>query len=128
MGLLRHSRAHAGQGTVAVVAVIVVFAALVAVSIPAYLGFQDRREEKRAKTDLLAAAWTADAYRAKHGSYAGMDYVDLLKIDPRIPPTLTVTWARRTSYCLTDSQRGTTVSMAGPSRNGAKFSANADCA
>jgi Tfp pilus assembly protein PilE len=72
----------------AVVVVAVAFAGLVAAAVPAYLGFQDRRAEKVAQSHLLAASWTAEAYRQAHGSYTGMDSADLLKIDPRVPHTL----------------------------------------
>ena len=128
MRILRHIEACSGQGLLEVVAVIGTFSALLAVAMPAYLGLQSRKDDKRARSHLLAAVWTADAYRADHGSYIGMDALDLLKIDGRVPATLTVAWARRGRYCLTDTQRGSTWSILGPYRGSAKFTASADCA
>jgi len=123
---MRRLAATDGQ-TLAVVVVVVVFAGLVAAAVPAYLGFQDGRAEKTAESHLLAATWTAAAYRQDHGSYAGMDTADLLKIDPRVPHTLAVVSAERHRYCLTDSVRGRSWSIAGPYRGDAKFMANASC-
>ena len=116
-----------GQSVLAVVAVVVVFAGLVAAAVPTYLGFQNRRAEKTAESHLLAAVWTVEAYRQSHGSYAGMDSVDLLKIDPRVPEGLAVVSAQRHRYCLTDSVDGRSWSIAGPYRGAATFMANAYC-
>jgi type II secretory pathway pseudopilin PulG len=121
-------RLAAGDGqTLAVVVVVVVFAGLVAAAVPAYLGFQDRRAEKTAESHLLAATRTADAYRQAHGSYAGMDSADLLRIDPRVPQTVAVVMAQRHRYCLTETVSGRSWSISGPYRGDAKFMANAYC-
>ena len=127
MQIMRRLAASDGQ-TLAVVVVVVAFAGLVAAAAPAYLGFQDRRAEAVAKEHLIAASWTAEAYKQAHGSYAGMDAADLLKIDPRISRTVAVVSALHRRYCLTDSVRGRSVSMAGPNRGNARFMANASCA
>lgn len=127
MRIVRRLGACDGQGFLEVIAVIGVFGALLAVATPAYMGFRGRSADKDAKAGLLAAVWTADAYRAKHGSYAGMDALDLFKIDPRIPSSLTVSLAKRGKYCLTDTVHGRTWSIAGPYRGDAKITASADC-
>jgi hypothetical protein len=77
---------------------------------------------------LLAAVQAAEAYRADNGSYAGMDTVDLLRVDPRVSPTLAVAKTRRSRYCLTDTVRGNTWSIAGPFKGNVEFMANAGCA
>ena len=124
---MRRLAASEGQSTLAIVFVVVVFAGLVAAAVPTYLGFQDRRAKKTAENHLLAATWTAEAYKQDHGSYAGMDSADLLKLDPRIPETVAVVSAERRSYCLTDSVSGRSWSIAGPYRGDATFMANASC-
>jgi Tfp pilus assembly protein PilE len=123
---MRRWAASDGQ-TLAVVVVALAFGGLMAAAVPAYLGFQDRRAEKVAEGHLLAATWTANAYRQTHGSYAGMDSADLLKIDPRVPRTLAVVSAQRRSYCLTDSVRGRSWSISGPYRGDPTFMANDSC-
>ena len=127
MRILRCLRASGGQGVLEILVVIGLFGGLVAVAVPAYIGFQDRKADKAAQAHLLAAVWTVEAYRQKHGSYAGMDAVDLLQIDPRVPSTLTVASARRGRYCLADNVRGRSWSISGPYRGNARFSANAAC-
>src|SRR5262245_4064575 len=125
---MRRLAASEGQSVLPVVAVVVVFAGLVAAAVPTYLGFQNRRAEKAAESHLLAATWTAEAYRQDHhGSYAGMDSADLLNIDPRVPETVAVVSAQRHKYCLTDSVAGRSWSIAGPYRGEATFMANASC-
>ena len=93
--------------TLAVVVVAVLLVGLVAAALPAYVRFQDRKAEKVAQKHLLAAVWSAETYRrGQAGSYVGMDAVDLIKNDPRVPTSVAVTSALRRSYCLTDSVRG----------------------
>ena len=124
---MRRLAASDGQSVLAVVFVVVAFAGLVAAAVPTYLGFQDRKAEKAAQSHLLAAVWTVEAYRQAHGSYAGMDSADLLKIDPRVPHDLAVVSAQRRKYCLTDSVSGRSWSISGPYRGDATFMANASC-
>jgi Tfp pilus assembly protein PilE len=128
MQILWRLRTSDGQGIFALVVVVVVFGGLVAAAVPAYIGFQDRKADKAAQAQLLAAVWTVEAYRQRHGSYAGMDTVDLLKIDPRIPPALAVIMARRGGYCIADNVRGRSWSLSGPFEGNATFAANAACA
>ena len=121
--------ANSGQGILGVVGVIGVFGAVLAVAMPAYVGFQGRKADKHAQASLVSAVWIAEAYGEDHqGSYVGMDTVDLLKIDPRLAPTITVASARRKTYCLTNNVRGKAWSISGPRRGDADFKANAACA
>jgi type II secretory pathway pseudopilin PulG len=106
---------------------MVLFSAAVAVATPAYLGFQDRKANKSAQTHLAMAVQMAEAYRTDHGSYLGMDAVDLGRIDPRLSPTVAVAWVKRGGYCLTDNVHGKTWSIRGPYRSDAEFAANETC-
>ena len=125
---MRRLVASDGQSVLAVVLVVVAFGGLVAAAVPTYLGFQDRRAKKAAEIHLRAAVWTAEAYgQDHHGSYAGMNTVDLLTLDPRLPRTLAVVSAQRRSYCLTDSVNGRSWSVSGPYRGDATLMANASC-
>jgi Tfp pilus assembly protein PilE len=123
---MRRLAASDGQSVLAVVVALAAFACLAA-AVPTYLGFQDRKAKKTAQSHLLAAVWTAEAYRQDHGSYAGMDSADLLKIDPRVPQTVAVVSVQRRRYCLTDSVSGRSWSISGPYRGDATFMANASC-
>ena len=126
--IVHRLRESGGQGVIGFVAVIGLFGTVVAVATPAYLGFQTRKADNEAKTGLAAAVWTADAYRQDHhGSYAGMDTVDLLKIDPRVAAAITISSARRKSYCLTSNVRGRAWSVSGPFKGEPEFTSNATC-
>ena len=129
MRILRLLQASSGQGVLGFVGVIGLFGAVVAMGMPAYIGFQTRKADEQAREGLLAAVWTAEAYGQRHrGSYVGMDTVDLLKIDPRVAASLTVASARRKTYCLTTNVRGNAWSLSGPYKGEAEFKPNATCA
>lgn len=120
-------QSSSGQGLLEVVLVVAFFSALVAVATPVYLGFQGRKADKAAQANLVAALPMAQAYRQDHGSYAGMDSLDLYNIDPRVSPGLAVAWVKRGTYCLTDTVHGRTWSIRGPYKADAKFSRNGTC-
>jgi Tfp pilus assembly protein PilE len=122
---MRRFRLHEGsdgQGVVEVVGVIVTFAALVAVGVPSYLGMQNAKAEKEAKARLTAAAPAVEVYRSRRGSYAGLDTVKLMRIDPRISHTVVVGSARRGRFCLMETVHGQVWSMHGANRAQATFS------
>jgi type II secretory pathway pseudopilin PulG len=116
-----------GQGVIEIMAVVGVFGALVAVAVPAWLGFQNGRSEQQAKEELLAAVPAAEIYKKQHGSYAGLDSVDLARIDPRISMRLVVTSSGRGRFCLTDSVNGRVWSLSGPVKRDVKYMAGSSC-
>lgn len=110
-----------------VLAVLGLLGTLVAVATPVYLGYQARKADRAAQRHLVAALPAVEEYRRSHGSYAGLDTVDLLRIDPRLPLTLSVSSVRRGRYCLTDTVHGRTWSLRGPTRGEPKLRSGADC-
>jgi len=125
--MLRRLQSNAGQGLLEVVLVVVFFGAAVAVATPAYLGFQSRKADKAAQENLVVAVHIAGAYRSDHGSFAGMDALDLLNIDPRVSASLAVAWVKPGKYCLTDTVHGKTWSLRAPYKGDPRFSANGTC-
>jgi Tfp pilus assembly protein PilE len=122
---MRRTRLHEGsdgQGVVEVMGVIGTFAVLVAIGVPSYLGLQNAKAENEAKARLQAAVPAVEVYRAKRGSYAGLDTIKLMRIDPRISRTLVVGKARRGRFCLMETVHGQVWSMAGTNRAQASFS------
>ncbi len=116
-----------GQGVVEVLVVVILFGLLTAVGAPAFFHFQNRKADSEARGRLLAAVPAAQVYRDRHGSYSGLDAVDLNRIDPRISMTLVVSSARRGRFCLTESVNGRTWSLAGPVRREAYYSPQPNC-
>lgn len=120
-------QSSSGQGLLEVVLVVAFFSALVAVATPVYLGFQGRKADKSAQANLVAATHIAGVYRQDHGSYAGMDTLDLYRIDPRVSTSLSVAWAKRGTYCLTDNVHGRTWSLRAPYKGDPEFSQSGFC-
>lgn len=125
--ILRRYNTSSGQGLLEVVLVVAFFSTLVAVATPVYLGLQGRKADKSAQENLVSAVQMAEAYRQDHGSYAGMDALDLYNIDPRLSPSLAIAWVKRGKYCLTETVHGKTWSVRGPYKGDAKFSASGSC-
>jgi type II secretory pathway pseudopilin PulG len=120
--LLRRLREESvGQGVIEVLAVFGLFGAFVAVGVPAWFGYQDGKSDREAKERLRAAVPAAEIYRAQHGSYRGLDTVDLTRIDPRISFTLVVSSSSSGRFCLTESVRGRVWSLAGPVKRQARY-------
>lgn len=124
MRRLRLHEGSDGQGLIEVVGVVGTFVVLLAVGVPSYFGFQNGKAEQAAKDRLLAAVPAVEVYRANRGSYAGLDSVKLVRIDPRISQTLVVGSAKRGRYCLMETAHGQVWSIAGRLGRKATFRAN----
>jgi Tfp pilus assembly protein PilE len=107
----------AGEEGLAVMELLLVAAVIgvaLGLAVPGYLGLRGGSADEKTKASLRAAMPAADAYFADRKSYAGLDSTDLLRIDPRVSMTVSVTSAKRRSYCLTESLGGSTWSVRGP--------------
>lgn len=127
MQILRRLEESGGEGVFAVFGMIAFIGVVFAVAVPAYIGFQSRKADATAKANLQEALPAVAAFRTARGTYVGLDSVDLVRIDPRISRTLSVAWARRRTYCLTETVNGKTWSIRGPQRAKARFTATARC-
>jgi type II secretory pathway pseudopilin PulG len=94
--------------------VLAVVGLLLGLAVPGYLGLRGGSADGKTKDSLRAAMPAADAYYADRKTYAGLDSTDLIRIDPRVSVTVSVTSAKRRSYCLTESIGGSTWSVRGP--------------
>jgi Tfp pilus assembly protein PilE len=107
----------AGESGLAGIELLLVFAALgvvLGLAVPGYLGLRGGSADAKTKDSLRAAMPAADAYYADRKTYVGLDATDLLRIDPRVSVTVSVTSAKRRSYCLTENVDGKTWSVLGP--------------
>jgi hypothetical protein len=123
MRIVRRLEESGGEGVLAVFGMTAFIGVLFAAAVPAYLGFQGRRADATAKANLQRALPAVAAYRFSRGTYVGLDRADLMRTDPRISLTLSVSWVRRRTYCLTETVNGKTWSIRGAP--GAKTSVTA---
>lgn len=120
-------RAEQGFTVIEMLVLIIIIGILLAVAVPAYLGFRDRTANSTAKANLRSALPAASAYYQDNGTYKGMQSTDLLALDPGISQTLTVAASRRSSFCLTDTVSGRTWSVAGPNPTSSDYHQSDDC-
>ena len=93
--------------------VLIIIAVLLAIAIPAYLGFKDRAEKRAAQSNVRIAVPTAEAYaqdndgtatdadaNAATSGYAGMTTAFLLGIDPATKATVSGTAPTTTNFCI----------------------------
>ena len=116
--MVQRIRQHlGGEGGFAGIEILVVVGLLVvalAVAVPSFLGLRGSSADGKTKASLRAAMPAADAYYADHKTYRGLDSTDLIRIDPRVSLTVSVAWAKKRSYCLTENVGGKTWSVRGP--------------
>jgi type IV pilus assembly protein PilA len=94
--------------------VLVIIGVLMAIAVPAYLGFRERTADQTAKANVRTAMTAAETFYADNKTYVAMDRAALLLIDTALSPTLTVASASDAAYCLTDTIGGRTWSVGGP--------------
>jgi type IV pilus assembly protein PilA len=123
----RGGNPEAGFTLIELLVVLIIIGILLAIAVPSYFGFRDRAANNEAKTNLRDALPTAQAYYEDNGAYSGMDAAALLAIESDLSSTLEVASADETSYCLTDTVRGRTWSVAGPAPSSGDFHASSDC-
>jgi prepilin-type N-terminal cleavage/methylation domain-containing protein len=92
--------------------VLVIIGILIAIGVPAFLGFKDRAQRRTAAANVREAVPDAEAYYTDNGTYAGMNLAALQTID-HVDPGLTV-FADATHYCLSDANGPNIAKVVGP--------------
>jgi Tfp pilus assembly protein PilE len=102
--------------TVEAFVLAVMTAILVAIAVPSYITMRNRDSDSAARAELRQAADAAEAYRAEHGSYAGLTPAALGRIDVDLGSSgYRVKTAAARTYCLQATVHGRTWHLVAPS-------------
>jgi type IV pilus assembly protein PilE len=88
---------------------VAVIGILLAVAVPAYLGFQAGAQQRSAAAVVRAAVPHAAQFHAEHGSYAGMSVAALLAFDSGLDIDNVKVLGGGDSYCLDKTVAGKTA-------------------
>ena len=111
-----------GFTLVELLTVMVVIGILLAVAVPAYAGFRDQANRRAAESEVRDAVPAAEAFYAANGTYVGLGN-GVKKTPPGIAAyegglKATVATGKgkptASTYCLTATSGGKTVSLSGP--------------
>ena len=98
--------------------VIVILGILMAIAVPAYMGFADRANKAAAQANVRSAADSVAAYYNDNNTYVGLNLASLTAIDAGIKisdPSLAATKQTLTSYCISAKVGSFTYYKGGPS-------------
>ena len=82
--------------------VIVILGILMAIAVPAYMGFVDRANKAAAQSNVRSAVDSVAAYYQDMNSYSGLNMTSLLAIDPGIKLNSSPLSGSDTTYCIAD--------------------------
>jgi type IV pilus assembly protein PilA len=110
-----NTRDESGFTLIELLVVLIIIGVLLAIAVPAYIGFKDRAVKTAAQANVRAAIPDAEAYYQDNGSYTGMDLAALQAIDKGVSSTLVVKSAAG-QYCLSseDAAKTWTGKTVGP--------------
>jgi prepilin-type N-terminal cleavage/methylation domain-containing protein len=105
---------EAGFTLIEVLVTLVVLAVLLAVAIPAYLGFDDRASRSTAQANLRTALPALATYYSDNDSYVGLTLAALRSYDQSIADGITVVSSAAATYCVRSMHRGEAYYKNGP--------------
>ncbi|HZT14957.1 MAG TPA: prepilin-type N-terminal cleavage/methylation domain-containing protein [Gaiellaceae bacterium] len=117
-----HVRSDDGFTLIELLVTLVIVGVLVGIAVPAYAAFKGRSETKAAESDIRQALPSVQAFYLDNDTYVGLGNKPNKKppgisyYDPGVKATVATGKGKPTSttYCLTATVGGTTLSFQGP--------------
>jgi type IV pilus assembly protein PilA len=94
--------------------VLIVIGSLMAIAVPSYIGQRARAQVRVLQANLHGSVADAHAFFAERGRYSDMTAARLRALDSGLPQNVSIASVSSTSYCLTASDGGQTLSVSGP--------------
>ena len=107
-------RREQGFTLIELLIVLVILGILLAIAVPAYLGFKDKANSRAAEADIRAAIPSAEAYYESNNTYKNMTPALLKNIDAGLSSHVGVATASTNAYCLTATVGGKSWAVHGP--------------
>ena len=116
--LTRRTRSEGGFTLIELLIVLLIIGILVAIAVPAYLGFKERADRAAAQANVRASIPAVEAHLLDNGSYATIDVAALRLVDPGVKLTQAVPMDAVTSgtfdgYCLSATHNGAATAAGG---------------
>ena len=116
--LHKRIRREEGFTLIELLIVLVILGILLAIAVPAYLGFKDRANNRAAESDVRAAIPSAEAFYESNGTYVGMTRTSLKSIDAGLSSNVKVATGAgaptASTYCIYAVVGNKTWAVLGP--------------
>ena len=114
---LRKRLAHdeGGFTLIELLIVMAIIGVLLAIAVPAYLGYRDRAEKSAARADVREALPAIEAFYSDHITYVGATVTKLQASYDAGLSLATVKGASQSAYCVQAVSGNTTAHRTGPS-------------
>lgn len=110
----RLAREERGFTLIEILTTLIILAILLAIAIPAYIGFDGRASRSAAQANLRSALPAVSAYHSDNDSFSGLSLAHLQNYDKAVSSELSVLSSADATYCIRSIHRGEAYYKSGP--------------